>query len=110
MILEGYSAGLLWIAATSGNTLGAIINWWLGRYFIHWQDRRWFPISKEKLEKATVHFNRYGIWSLLFAWLPIVGDPLTFIAGMLRVRLGLFILLVGLGKGLRYAAIVWLTY
>jgi membrane protein YqaA with SNARE-associated domain len=100
-------AWLAWAAATSGNTLGAVVNWLLGVYCLHFQDRKWFPISPERLTQATGWFQKYGRWSLLFAWLPIVGDPLTFAAGVLKVRFPLFLLLVAGGKGARYAVIVW---
>ncbi len=96
-----------WAAVTVGNVLGAVVNWGLGQYLLGFRDRSWFPFSEEALAKATARFRRWGQWSLLLAWLPIVGDPLTFAAGVLRVPLGRFLLLVTLGKAARYAAIVW---
>lgn len=63
--------------ATTGTTMGATINWALGRWFLRFSDRRWFPVSDRGLALATNWFNRYGSWSLLFSWLPLVGDPLT---------------------------------
>lgn len=106
---EGYEIWLLVAVATAGNTLGAVINWLLGRYCLHWRDRRWFPIKAAALDRATNRFNRYGIWSLLFAWLPIVGDPLTFAAGMLGVRFRAFLVLVAVGKAARYIAVAALA-
>ncbi|MDD9907385.1 MAG: DedA family protein [Boseongicola sp.] len=97
--------GLL-AAASIGNTLGAAVNWWLGGYCLHWQDRRWFPIKKDQLERACAWFKRYGTWSLLFAWVPIVGDPLTFAAGVMRVSFPTFVLLVAIGKTLRYVFVL----
>jgi membrane protein YqaA with SNARE-associated domain len=101
---------MLWALATAGNTVGGLLNWALGRFCLRWQDRRWFPFKPGKLHRAQAWFARYGTWSLLFAWLPIVGDPLTFVAGLLRVRLGVFLLLVGLGKGARYAVVLLAAY
>src|SRR5690606_8679093 len=83
---QGSTPWLLWLAATSGNTLGSCVNWWLGRELLRFQHRRWFPVSEESLGRASRQFTRYGLWSLLFSWLPIVGDPLTLIAGVMRVR------------------------
>ena len=109
MLRDGGDPLALLLVATAGNTLGAVVNWGLGRYLLHFQDRRWFYFKPAQIEKAQHWFQRYGVWTLLLAWLPVGGDPLTFIAGVMRVRLDLFVLLVGLGKGLRYAAVIWLA-
>lgn len=109
-----YAAGAgdalsLWLAASAGNVLGALVNWGLGRYLLHWQDRKWFPFKSDQLERADHWFAKYGVWSLLLAWVPIVGDPLTFIAGFLRVNLWVFLGLVTIGKAGRYAVLLWLV-
>jgi membrane protein YqaA with SNARE-associated domain len=109
LLIEGKDPMLLWIAATLGNTLGAAVNWLLGRFLLHYQDRSWFPVKRQQLVRAQAWFQRYGVWSLLFAWLPVGGDALTFIAGIMRVRFGLFFLLTAAGKGARYGVIIWLT-
>ena len=98
-------APLLLAVATVGNTLGSVVNWLLGRLVERFRDRPWFPVSPERYARAEQQFQRYGLWSLLFAWLPIVGDPLTVVAGALRTPLIPFVLLVGIGKAARYAAI-----
>jgi len=100
-------ADIWWLVAvaTFGNTLGAAINWVLGRACLRWRDRRWFPIKPAALARATDRFKRFGSWLLLFAWLPVVGDPLTFAAGVLRVNFWLFVVLVAIGKTARYAVI-----
>ncbi len=103
---QGYPAGPLWLAATSGNTLGAVLNWWIGRELTRFQGRRWFPVSAAALQRAQERFARWGQWSLLMAWLPVGGDALTFIGGLMRVRLLPFVLLVGAGKGARYAVLL----
>jgi membrane protein YqaA with SNARE-associated domain len=92
-------------AATLGNTGGAGFNWWLGRWLMHFQGHRWFPFSPRTIETATARFNRFGLLALLFSWLPFVGDPLTLVAGMLRVPLGLFVPLVALGRLARYLVV-----
>ncbi|MEO5377557.1 MAG: DedA family protein [Magnetococcus sp. DMHC-6] len=99
---EAYSDLSLWISATTGNVMGSQLNWLLGRYCLRYQDHKWFPFKKENFAKTRQRFLRYGLGSLLLAWLPIIGDPLTFMAGVLRVPFGLFTLLVFLGKGGRY--------
>lgn len=109
LVRQGEPAVVLIVIASVGNTLGAVVNWYLGRFLLHYQDRRWFYFKKEQVAKMQYWFQRYGVWSLLFAWLPLGGDALTFIAGIMKVRIGLFLLLVGLGKSLRYIAVVYLA-
>ena len=106
---QGFDIWILVTVATAGNTLGSVLNWLLGRYCLHWQDRRWFPIKQATLERATERFNRFGLWSLLLAWLPVVGDPLTFAAGMFGVRFPIFVTLVAIGKAARYIAVAALA-
>lgn len=110
MMQQGHtSLTLLWLAATVGNTLGACVNWYMGRYLTHFEKRRWFPFKADKLHHAQRWFNRYGRWSLLFSWLPLGGDALTFIAGLMRVPWYWFLILTTVSKGGRYALLMWLT-
>lgn len=109
LLLDGYSVFPLWLAATSGNTLGAAVNWAMGRYLLHFRDKRWFPFKTESLYRAQGWFQKYGQWTLLLSWLPVGGDALTFLAGVMRVRFFWFLLLCALGKGARYAVVIWLT-
>ena len=97
------------ITASLGNTLGAVVNWYMGRYLLHFQDRRWFYFNRQQIARAQSWFQRYGFWTLLLAWLPVGGDALTLIAGIMKVRLWLFLLLVGTGKTLRYISVVFLA-
>lgn len=99
----------LWLAATSGNTLGALINWFLGRSCLHLQDRKWFPATKKQMHMAQHWFQRWGKWMLLLSWLPIGGDALTLIAGIMRVPIYWFLFLVALGKGIRYIVVIALA-
>lgn len=105
---QGYSLFGLWLAATSGNTLGSCVNWYLGKELLRFQHKSWFPLKPEQLQRGQQCFQRYGIWSLLFAWLPVVGDPLTLVAGMMKIRFRIFLILVLAGKGARYAVLLWL--
>ncbi len=109
LLQADYNATLLVIVASVGNTLGAVVNWQLGRFLLHFQNRPWFYFKPEHIQSAQRWFNRYGFWTLLLAWLPIGGDALTLVAGIMRVRLWLFILLVGTGKTLRYVFVVFLN-
>lgn len=103
------AAVLLWALASVGNTLGSVVNWWLGKYLLHYRHKRWFPIKDKQLERAQHWFQRFGVWSLLLAWAPVGGDALTFIAGIMKVRLLPFTLLVFIGKSVRYAVVIWLA-
>ena len=106
LLREGLEPESLVATATLGNTLGAVVNWYLGRYLLHFQDRRWFPFKRSNLGRAQDWFQKYGVWSLLMAWLPVGGDALTFIAGMMRVRFPLFLVLTAIGKSTRYAILL----
>jgi membrane protein YqaA with SNARE-associated domain len=109
LLLAGHDGVLLWLSATLGNSLGSAVNWVLGRYLLHFSERRWFPMTPAQIQRAQQRFQRHGVWVLLLAWLPIIGDPLTLVAGMMRVRWWVFISFVAVGKGLRYAALVFIT-
>lgn len=97
---------ILWAVATAGNTLGSVANAAMGRGLVHFKDRRWFPFKPDQIQRAQDQFNRYGIWTLLLAWMPVIGDPLTFIAGTMRVRWLPFLIFVTIGKGARYALVI----
>ncbi len=99
----------LWLpvaVATLGNSLGSVVNWFLGRFLSRYAERDWFPLSPARHEKAGRWFRRYGVWSLLLAWVPILGDPLTVVAGLLHVPLRIFLPLVVVGKAARYIFLV----
>lgn len=108
LLTQGYPASLLWGIATVFNTLGSVLNWYLGRQLLLFQHKSWFMFKPTQIEQASSQFQRWGLPSLLLAWLPVIGDPLTLVAGVLRVRLLWFVLLVGFGKGVRYAVVIGL--
>lgn len=97
--------------ASVGNILGAVVNWLLGRGIERFRGRRWFPVGDVALARAQDWYRRYGRWSLLLSWVPIVGDPLTLVAGVMRERLAVFLVLVSIAKVGRYAvlamAVLW---
>ena len=103
------SPGMLLAVATLGNVLGSLLNWLLGRRVERLGHKRWFPVSEQQLERAQQRYHRYGRWSLLLSWVPIIGDPLTVVAGTLREPLWSFLLLVTLAKGGRYLLLAGVT-
>ncbi|MEQ8228309.1 MAG: YqaA family protein [Rhodospirillales bacterium] len=110
LILSGeYPLWGLLLVASLGNTLGAVVNWVLGRGVERFHDRRWFPVSARQLDRATGWYHRYGRWSLLLSWAPFVGDPLTLAAGVLREPFWSFFLLVAVAKTVRYLVVAGLT-
>ena len=102
ILLEKYSQILLIFYASLGNILGSIINWYLGSYITKFVNKNWFPFKKKQLDKASSWYLKYGKWSLILCWVPIIGDPLTIVAGIFRVRLIIFITIVSISKILRY--------
>jgi len=96
---------ILVLVATAGNVLGSFVNWFLGRTFSAFRDRKWFPVKEKAYERAEAWYDRYGVWSLLFSWVPVIGDPITIVAGALRVDVLRFLLLVSISKASRYAFI-----
>ncbi len=100
---------LLLLVATAGNVLGSVVNWLLGRFIEHFRDRPWFPVSPDKLARAEAWYRRFGVWSLLLSWVPIIGDPLTVVAGVLRTPFLTFLTLVTLAKAGRYIVLAVVT-
>lgn len=109
LLMRGADPGGVFVAATVGNTMGAVVNWYLGRFLLRFEDRPWFPFKPHQVHRAQAWFLRYGKWSLLMAWLPVGGDALTFYAGIMRVPLGVFLILTAVGKGARYAVVIALS-
>ena len=105
---SSYDNSLLLIIASLGNVLGSVVNWILGFYSRNLTTKRWFPFKDEQIENSSKWFNKFGRWSLLFAWVPIIGDPLTLAAGLLRIRFIEFLVLVTIGKVSRYIIVFYL--
>lgn len=109
LLAETHPVWLLLLFATTGNVLGSLVNWLLGRYLGHFSGKRWFPASPEQMARASRWYHKWGHWSLLGSWLPLVGDPLTLAAGILKEPLWRFLLIVTCAKGGRYLVLVLLT-
>lgn len=105
LLSQGYPTWLLLVVASLGNVLGSVVNWLIGRGVERFRDRRWFPADARSLDRAQAWYRRYGKWSLLASWVPIIGDPITVVAGMLREPLPSFLLLVTIAKTGRYLAL-----
>jgi membrane protein YqaA with SNARE-associated domain len=114
LLLTGdHSVAALLAVASCGNVLGSVCNWWLGRYIERYRQRSWFPVSEHRLRQARQWYRRYGRWSLLLSWAPVIGDPLTVAAGIMRESLPVFLVIVSVAKAGRYliltaATIGWL--
>ena len=105
LVAEHFDPVVLLFVATAGNVLGSCSNWIVGRFLSDYRDRRWFPVSDRAFEKAERWFARFGPAVLLLSWVPVVGDPLTVVAGVLRMRLFPFLLIVTVAKAGRYVVL-----
>jgi membrane protein YqaA with SNARE-associated domain len=109
LLLADYSPWLLLLVASAGNILGSTINWGIGRAIDRYGIRRWSPASGPALDRAAHWYHHYGRWSLLLSWVPVIGDPITIIAGVLRERLPVFLALVAIAKIGRYLVVIAVT-
>ena len=107
-VSQHHTVWLLWSVATLGNTLGSVLNYWLGLKGEAYLEKK-EVVSANKMKQAKVFFEKYGGGTLLLSWMPIIGDPLTFIAGVLGYSFKRFVLIVALAKGVRYAVVIFLA-
>ncbi len=108
LALEQAPVALAVGVATIGNTLGSCVNWALGLYAIKFKDKRWFPASHDQVERYSKWYAKWGLWTLFLSWVPIIGDPLTVVAGMARTSIFIFFPIVLLAKLLRYLVVAGL--
>ncbi|MER8612627.1 YqaA family protein [Mesorhizobium sp. M0435] len=109
LLLADYSPWLVIAVASVGNVLGSVVNWLLGRGIERFRDRPWFPVDETGLARAQQWYRRYGKWSLLLSWVPVIGDPLTVVAGVMREPFLVFLLIVAIAKIGRYLVLAALT-
>lgn len=102
LIQAKYSAYLLILVATIGNVLGSCVNWYLGLKIEQFKDKKWFPVSEKNMLKAESIYKKYGFWSLLLSWTPIIGDSITLIAGLMKENFWRFLFIVTIAKAGRY--------
>ncbi|MFV7789325.1 YqaA family protein [Aliarcobacter lanthieri] len=100
-ILEGYNLFLLLFFATLGNSLGSVLNYYLGLKGEEYLVNKKF-VNEKHINFSKKYFDKYGAICILFAWLPIIGDPITFVAGVLKYNFKLFLVLVIISKLGRY--------
>ena len=103
LLLQAQHASfLLILVASLGNILGSCVNWYLGLKIEQFKNKKWFPISEVKMLKAEKIYQKYGFWSLLLSWTPVIGDPITLIAGLMKEKFWRFLLMVYIAKTARY--------
>ena len=110
LILNGFEPIISVTVATAGNVLGSFTNYAIGAWGSIFLTKKFFKISENKFIKAKERFNKFGIFSLFFAWVPIIGDPLTVVAGILKINLILFFITVTIGKLIRYIIVAYAVY
>ena len=111
LLYEGSYAPIWLISIASlGNILGSCVNWYLGLKIEHYKDKKWFPLSAQQMTRAQLSYQKYGYWTLLLSWVPIIGDPITLIAGLLKENFTRFLLLVSLAKVGRYLFLYGIFY
>ena len=103
-----YSVWLLVAVDSLGNILGSCVNWWLGLKVEEYKNKKWFPVSEQKMLQAQGIYQKYGFWSLLLSWVPIIGDPITLIAGLLKENFVRFVVMVSIAKIGRYLFVYWM--
>lgn len=109
LVVSGFAPLPVVLVASVGNVLGACTSYVIGVYGSALLTSKILRMDEQDCARAERFFTRYGSWSLLLSWLPVIGDPLCLVAGMLRVAFGRFVLLVATGKVARYAAVAWAT-
>lgn len=109
LVLSEYSVVLLILVATVGNVLGSCLNWWLGSKLEVYKNKKWFPVSGKQLMKAQMMYAKYGSSILLLSWVPIIGDPITLVSGVLKEKFIKFLSIVTCAKLLRYV-FIYLLY
>jgi membrane protein YqaA with SNARE-associated domain len=109
MLANGYPPAATVMTATAGNILGALTTFLVGIYGGRWLIERVLRVSAEQQERAREYYRRYGVFSLFFSWLPVIGDPICLVGGMMRINFWLFTALVASGKLLRYVVTAWVT-
>ena len=110
LLTDSFDKYLLLVVASFGNIFGSSVNWYLGKKILIFKDKKWFPVNEKQIAKSEMYFKKYGIWSLLLSWVPVIGDPLTVIAGILKINFFTFLLLVSISKTSRYIFLIFIIF
>ncbi len=105
-----YNIILIILIASVGNYLGAAVNYYIGIKGSNTVLHKAIKFSDNQTNKAEEKFKKYGPAILFFSWLPIIGDPLTFVAGLLKYNFKKFTFYVILGKMFRYIIVAFVTF
>ena len=109
IILNNHSLSFLVFIASLGNVLGSLLNWFIGSKLERFKKKKWFPVTELQLKKASNWYHKYGKWTLLLSWVPFVGDPITIVAGIFRIPIMHFTLIVSFAKTMRYIFIAFIA-
>ena len=106
-INQGYNIPLLLLFATAGNSLGSVVNYYMAlkgeEYLLEKK-----VLNEKHIKQGKFYFDKYGSWIILLSWLPIIGDTITFIAGLLKYDFKKFLILVIIAKFSRYLFLVYI--
>ena len=107
LFTSGFSPLLLLVVASTGNILGSFVNYVLGHRYGRVVATKWLRVDDSTFARASHLFERWGKWSLLLAWVPVIGDPITLVAGVLRTNVWFFLCCVIVSKTSRYAVLLF---
>jgi len=110
MIAQGFSITETVIAASVGNYVGSCTTFVIGLYGSTFIINKVLRIDSTQLERAKRIYEKYGTWSLLMSWFPIIGDPICLVAGIFKVGWLRYSVLVFIGKFIRYATVAYLAH
>ena len=109
LLINGFDPSMVVSIATLGNSCGALTTYAVGLWGAPFLVQRVLRISQESQQRSERYFARYGSWLLLFSWVPVFGDPLCLVSGILRTGFWRFVLLVSVGKFIRYLVVARLV-
>jgi membrane protein YqaA with SNARE-associated domain len=110
LIIKGYDFNLSLLVATTGNWLGGLSSYFLGRLGKWSTLEKYFRLKKEKIVKFKTNIDKWGSLLAFFCWLPIIGDPIAVGLGFFRTNYLLVAIWMFIGKLIRYIVWAFVTY